>query len=270
MGDIATEARAFVLGLLPEPLAQQIEIVTTVGDLLTQLSEAERKAEGVRIRLNALYSVGALSPLDQLNYNRLRRAIYRAQLELRSEITERLPDVVVEQLPFPKMMPPLGVAVATAGGGIASGVSGSRRRMLSAVPAAAAAPAAPLAAAPWMWAVVVVAILVALGLLVVIAVAIATSAAAAATVGIASEYAELAEQMTETREAVYRQCVAEGGTPADCAEVARTLVPTPAEQLPDIPNPLDGMAASFKWGAVGIGLLLVGYFGIKLFGGKKS
>lgn len=266
MADVATEARGFVRGLLPAPLADQITLVVSLGDLLTSLEQTERTADAVRVRLNVLYAADALSAADHQTYNRMRRALYRAQWELWKELERHVPGAIAGEIPSPRMMPPLGVNVASIGGGIASGVSG---RLGIGTPAAAA-PAAPLAAAPWMWAALVVAILVALGLLVVIAVAIATSAAAVATVGIASRYAELAEQLTAAREAVYRQCVTDGGTPEDCAAIARTLVPTPAEQIPDIPNPLDGMSATLKWGAIGIGVALAGFFGWKLLGRKKE
>jgi hypothetical protein len=268
--DLVTTAREIVYGLLPDPLAGSVRIVTHLGELLETLAEAERTAENVRVRLNGLIAQGAASPSDYLTYNRMRRALYRAQVELYGEVISRLPSEVADQIPAPQMMPAPGVNVLQSiGAGITSStVSGLGA--LGAAPAAAAAPAAPFAMAPWMWAVAAIAVLVALALIAVIAVAIATSAAAAATVGIAHRYAELAEASTRHRQAVYEECIANGTSPEECAVIARSLVPTPAEDLPDIPNPLDGMATIFKYGAIGLGLALAGYFGLHLLSFSKS
>jgi hypothetical protein len=209
---------------------EAVPLYDSLGQLLEQLQAAEMAAEEKRRVLEGLWRVNGLGDTDLTNYNRTRKALYNAQVEMRKLVVEALTAlgpaglVVRSQVPQPVMMPSLGQGPRVGPAGLGN---------VAAIPAAG-------------WAAIVAA-----GIWTLVAFATAATAAAIAAVGIAYFYSRSHRATIDARWRAYESCIAGGGSALECGIAARGIASDP--ELPEVPSLFSGFWLVFGLAAFGLG-----------------
>jgi hypothetical protein len=217
-----------------------LRAMRTVGDALNTMKAIEETLVEVHGLLQTQVAQGIATREHIRVYDMMRVALYQEQLRLWGFLQTKL--VMARtgvQLPMPQMFP---------------AVSAPRVAALGAAPAVAAAPAIGLTIQ--FWAVAVIAALVAVVVIALLLYSFADEITDLA-VKLSSNHGTVAmyRDMLAARGAIYAQCIASGGTPADCA-AASVIVAPRGPQLAEADK--DSIVLWIVFGSVGT--IVTGFF----------
>lgn len=211
----------------------------TLRDLLEALAKGEDEVEDARKGLVALQSAGLDTAADYVAFNKVRTALYKAQLDVYAVVTNILRPIapsLVAQVPFPVLGPEV-----------------RSRRQLGGEPLTTGATIA----------LAIIALIAAVAVAYILGQVLINVSQETSGVFIARARAQQFRDMTTGRLAAYNECLARGGDPETCGAVAAQVVPTPGESGTETPEP--GALDPWPWVMLGVGGTLLTIVGVVAF-----
>lgn len=241
MSEISTFDRAFSEARRRfAPVEEYIDrtfVEPTLRDLLEALAKGEDEVEEARQGLLALQSAGLDTAADYVAFNKVRTALYKAQLEVYAVVTRILRPIapsLIAQIPFPIPSPEVR----------------SRRQLGELTTGATIALA-------------IIALIAAVAVAYILGQVVINVSQELSGVFIARARAQQFRDLTTGRLAAYNECLARGGDPEACSAAAAETVPTPAESGTETPEP--GTLDPWPWIMIGVGGTLLTIVGVAAF-----
>lgn len=209
----------------------------TLRDLLEALAKGEDEVEEARQGLLALQNAGLDTAADYVAFNKVRTALYKAQLDVYAVVVSVLRPVapsLIAQVPFPVLGPEVR----------------SRRQLGELTTGATIALA-------------IIALIAAVAVAYILGQVLINVSQETAGVFIARARAQQFRDMTTGRLAAYNECLARGGDSETCSAAAAETVPTPRESGTETPEP--GALDPWPWVMLGVGGTLLTIVGVVAF-----
>lgn len=209
----------------------------TLRDLLEALAKGEDEVEEARQGLLALQSAGLDTAADYVAFNKVRTALYKAQLEVYAVVTRILRPIapsLIAQIPFPTPSPEVR----------------SRRQLGELTTGATIALA-------------IIALIAAVAVAYILGQVVINVSQELSGVFIARARAQQFRDLTTGRLAAFTACLERGGTSEACSAAAAETVPTPRESGTETPEP--GALDPWPWVMIGVGGTLLTIVGVVAF-----